>query len=94
MCDLSEYFEYEHNAKAKTVKSMLKKKLVFWESELKASGLILNVIKHAYVIPFDEFLPRVYLKNIRSSEIVSGAILDLGNGCVKELSNLLLSLIL
>ena len=89
LCDLSEYFEYEQNAKAKSVKSMLKKKLVFWKSQLKASSLILNVIKHGYVIPFDEFPPRIYLKNNRSSilhaDFVSGAILDLlGNGCIKE----------
>lgn len=60
-------YEYKQNVKVISVKSKLKKKVCFWNAELKANSFILNVIKCGYAIPFKEFPTSIILKNNKSS---------------------------
>ena len=63
------------------VKGRLAQSVEFWENTLEAPPFIIDVIKHAYSLPFREFPPSCFLSNNRSAlrnpQFARDAILEL-----------------
>ena len=81
-----------NNSSAFSVKGRLKEHFDFWKYNLKASTLVLNIIKNGYILPFTELPPPFYAKNnassLRNKRFVDTAITELLNkGMIEELDH-------
>ena len=65
--DFYEHYEFKKSGKVVTVKNRLKKCLNFWQSVIKPSNFILNVISSGYRLEFLEIPDQVFLNNNKSA---------------------------